>query len=205
MTDWEDSTLDNHEFARLLEKLHWHPAPDHEKFKCGYCGVVVASELGLRQSGGSLLGASHSRDIRVCPACSVATTFVNGKQLPRPLTGERFDARGKSPEISLVVSLYDEARSAFSTGAASCTVLMLRKLLMHIAVEQGAKEGLRFEQYCEQLKSAGVVGKPQHGILDRIRKSGNMENHEIRMATDDEAADLLSLATMLIKSIYFMP
>lgn len=80
---------------------------------------------------------------------------------------------------------------------------MFRKLLMHVAVEQGAKPGLKFVQYVEHLKDEGVVGKPQHGLLTRIKDAGNDENHDVRRASIDEARDLLDLTSLLIRSVYF--
>lgn len=80
---------------------------------------------------------------------------------------------------------------------------MFRKILMHVAVEQGAGPKLSFVEYVRYLKDNGVVGKPQHALLDRIRDAGNTENHAIRRATLEDADDLLALVTLLIRSVYF--
>jgi hypothetical protein len=146
---------------------------------------------------------AFSRDIRICNDCAGATTFVKNEQYPRPLLGERFDPKDKSTEVKQITALYNEACVALSQGGPSCAVLMFRKLLMHIAVEQGAQKGLKFVQYVEHLKDEGVVGKPQHDLLTRIKDAGNEENHEVRRATVKEAADLLDLASLLIRSVYF--
>jgi len=79
---------------------------------------------------------------------------------------------------------------------------MFRKILMHIAVEQGAQHGLTFAGYVTFLKTHAVVGKPQHGLLDRIRKDGNQENHEVVRATREQAVEILDLVTLLIRSVY---
>ena len=143
------------------------------------------------------------RDIRVCPDCGGATTFVEDHQYPRPLVGDSLSAKDKPDAVKLIVVLYNEARIAISQGASSCAVLMFRKLLMHIAVEQGAKPGLKFVAYVDHLKNEGVVGKPMHALLDRIKADGNEENHEIVRASQEKANDLLTLVTLLIRSVYY--
>lgn len=154
--------------------------------------------------GDPFSGSYRETDIRVCPRCWAATTFLDKKaQFPGPLKGDNFDARKRNEDVQSVVALYDEARLALSRGAPSCAVLMFRKLLMHIAVQQGAKAGLGFVEYVTYLKDNGVVGKPQHGLLERIRKDGNQENHDVVRATQEQAEALLSLVTLLVRSVYF--
>lgn len=192
-------------------RLGWQPSPDARRYVCGWCGHSVVSQVGLFKheqwmDADSLnFGTMNEkvRDIRACPDCGGATTFVRDEQYPKPLLGDSLDPRNKSRDVQLVIALYNEARVAISQGASSCAVLLFRKLLMHIAVEQGAKAGLRFVQYVEFLKDQGVVGKPMHGLLSRIKDDGNEENHEIVRATPEKAQDLLTLVTLLIRSVYF--
>ena len=148
-------------------------------------------------------------DVRFCPSCRHATTFTRDGagfefQIPGFLPGQGFDPSDKEDQVQTLVALYDDARWAMSTGAASCAVLMFRKMLMHIAVEKGAAKGLRFVQYCDYLIDENVVATPQHVILTRIKDAGNLENHAIRRAAGEEAEDLLALMTHLINGIYFM-
>lgn len=190
----------------------WLPPHDARSYVCGWCGRTVSSQLGMGKSELRIessplapLGVPNqfNRDVRVCTHCACATTFIEHNQLPGPLPGEHFEAKGKGEHVELIVTLFNEARFALRDGAASCATLMFRKLLMHIAVEQGAKAGLKFVQYVEHLKDEGVVGKPQHGLLTRIKDAGNDENHDVRRASIDEARDLLDLASLLIRSVYF--
>ncbi|NLE61804.1 MAG: DUF4145 domain-containing protein [Planctomycetes bacterium] len=193
------------------DRFGWQPASGTRRFTCGWCGRSIVSQIGLFRHDqwidvNSLsFGAMNERvrDIRVCPDCGGATTFVKDEQYPRPLLGEAFNAHDKPVDVQLVVDLYNEARMALSQGASSCAVLMFRKLLMHIAVEQGAGSGLRFVEHVDYLKSQGIVGRPMHGLLDRIRTDGNQENHEIVRATRERAEDLLTLVSLLIRSVYF--
>jgi len=193
------------------QRLGWQPAPQTRRFVCGWCGRSVVGQVGLFRhdqwlDANSLsFGAMHERvrDIRVCPDCGGATTFVRDEQYPRPLLGDGLNAQDKSDDVKLIVALYDEARMGLSQGASSCAVLMFRKLLMHIAVEQGAQPNLRFVEYVDYIKTQGVVGTPMHPLVDRIRADGNEENHEIVRATREKAEDLLMLVTLLIRSVYF--
>ena len=197
---------DYREHQRSGWRFHEQPLT----YTCGHCGSTVTTVLGFNRSlentdfGFPIL----IHEIRMCPRCYYASNirYRAGKlslQFPRPLLGEHFDAKSKSSEVQQIVNLYDESRKAISLGGSSCGVLMFRKLLMHIAADQGAPAG-SFESYCEWLKTNNIVAKPQHSIPDRVRKAGNTENHEVRIATDEEASNLLDLVTLLIRSVYFI-
>lgn len=76
---------------------------------------------------------------------------------------------------------------------------------MHIAVAEGAEEGLSFVRYVEYLADKGYV--PPHGIVwvDYIRKRGNEANHEITIMTYEDAKALVSFVEMLLRFIYEFP
>lgn len=193
------------ESRMMLFSSGWHFNTTARNFRCGHCGQGVSPILGLHKSqhvvqAGTL---TFSRDFRICPECEMVTTFKKNGQFPGPLQGENFKAPRANAEVTKTVALYNEARIAVSHNSPSCAILMFRKLLMHIAVEQGAEQNRSFLDYVEYLKTNGVVGKPQHTILDRIRKEGNVENHAIVRASEEAANDLLTLVTLLIKSVYF--
>lgn len=208
--------MDREPYDRFEQYLRdgFHPHDDPKSYVCGWCGHTVSAAVGLFKHEewfsvdevGIFPFHPHRRetDVRICPECWIATTFLDRDlQLPGPIKGDNLDPRKKSEQAQCVVALYNEARRALSQRAPSCAVLMFRKLLMHIAVEQGAKPGLRFVEYADYLKINGVVGKPQHALLDRIRVEGNIENHEVRRAPPEQAEDLLNLTTLLIRSVYF--
>jgi hypothetical protein len=185
----------------------WLPVMDTRPYTCGFCGRAVTSSVGFQREESTItVDRTQERDteIRVCPLCWGATTFGRNSQYPRPTQGDSFTTRDKQPDVKQIVALYNEARSALAENAPSCAVLMFRKLLMHIAVQQGASAGLRFIQYVEYLKNEAVVGKPMHPLIERIRREGNEENHEIVRATPEKTQDLLTLVTFLIRSVYFM-
>ena len=90
--------------------------------------------------------------------------------------------------------------SAFTSAVLAC-----RKLLMNIAVAEGADEGKRFIEYVEYLADNGYVPPGGKGWVDHIRTQGNEATHEIAMKTEDEAKDLISFVEMLLKFIYEFP
>jgi len=102
-------------------------------------------------------------------------------------------------------ALYEEARRASSQNCYTAAVLVCRKMLMNIAVNQKAKEGLKFIEYVEYLAAQGFV--PPHGRhwVDHIRKKGNEATHEIALMGQQDAKDLLGFVEMLLRFIYEFP
>jgi len=76
---------------------------------------------------------------------------------------------------------------------------------MHIAVEKGADEGLKFIQYIEYLDGRNYIPPDGREWVDYIRKKGNDANHEIIIMTMEDAKDLVSFTGMLLKIIYEFP
>ena len=101
--------------------------------------------------------------------------------------------------------MYKEARECVSVAAYTSSVLASRKLLMHIAVEQGAKEGESFVAYVDYLATKGYVPPNGKGWVDHIRRKGNEANHEIVLMTKKDAEELISFLEMLLKFIYEFP
>jgi len=104
-----------------------------------------------------------------------------------------------------VAALYEEARDCFACGAYTGSVMLLRKLLMHAAVEKGAKAGLGFVEYVEYLDTSGYLGRDGKGWVDMIRKRGNEANHEILLMKKEDGELLLSFAEFLVKLLYEFP
>lgn len=104
-----------------------------------------------------------------------------------------------------VDALYKEARGAASIGAYTASVLACRKLLMHIAVAQGADQGKSFIAYVDYLAQKGFVPPNGKGWVDHIRRKGNDANHEIVLMTMQDAEELVVFLEMLLKFIYEFP
>jgi hypothetical protein len=104
-----------------------------------------------------------------------------------------------------VEQLYREARNAVAIGSYTAAVLGCRKLLMHIAVAQGAPAGKSFVEYVEHLADKGYVPPNGRGWVDHIRTKGNEANHEIRLMSKGDSEELVSFSEMLMKFIYEFP
>jgi hypothetical protein len=101
--------------------------------------------------------------------------------------------------------LYEEARRCTSQSCYTAAVLLCRKILMNIAVEQGGEEGLTFMGYVNYLSDKGYVPPNGKHWVDHIRKKGNEATHEISLMTADDARELLTFVEMLLRFIYEFP
>ena len=104
-----------------------------------------------------------------------------------------------------IAALYLEARNAVTVASHTAAVMTCRKLLAHIAVAQGAEQGLSFLAYVEHLAKAGYVPPNGRGWVDHIRNEGNEANHEIVVMTRERADELIVFTEMLLKFIYEFP
>ncbi len=168
------------------------------RFNCGYCGASVASDRGYYFDFSGRGG--DWAYIRICPACLCPSFFVGNEQIPGAAFG-----RPIQPTPPDVGGLYDEARTCTAAGAYTAAVLAARKLLMHIAVNQGAEPGDSFMGYVEYLASHGFVPPHGRGWVDLIRTKGNEANHEIRLMNQADAEDILIFVEMLLTFIYEFP
>jgi len=132
--------------------------------------------------------------------CNEPTYFKPGGQIPGVSFGDKVN--GVPPDID---RLYAEARACTSAGAYTPAVLACRKILMHIAVAEGAAPGESFLQYVTFLASKGYVPPKGQGWVDHIRRKGNEANHDIVLMTDNDAKDLVSFVEMLLLFIYDFP
>ena len=164
-------------------------------YRCGFCGKEVASEKGIYFNRDP-----HRIKITICPICRHPTFFEVGVQVPGSPFGD--PVNHVPAEVN---ALYDEARRCTADNAFTAAVLAARKLLMHIAVDRGAKSGSSFMEYIEYLAANGFVPPHGKGWVDHIRKKGNEANHEIVLMTHDDAADLINFTEMLLKFIYEFP
>lgn len=138
--------------------------------------------------------------IFICTHCHMPTFIYKDIQVP----GNRFGSPVKDVPDE-VNSVYEEARSSFAAGAYTGVVLLCRKLLMHIATDLGANEGLRFVEYVEYLNDNHYARVRSDQWVDQIRQFGNQANHEIRINTKEEAQRIIKFCEMILKLNYEYP
>ncbi len=171
-----------------------------KQYVCGHCHLNVGIETGYFSDGPKGPGQAGPPRMYICPNCSLPTIFCDDKQIPGVSPG---NAVAHVPDQ--INALYEEARKAVAGGAPTAAVFACRKLLMHIGVAEGAKEGLSFQAYVDHLSATGYVPPNGKGWVDHIRKKGNEANHEIVLMKPEDAMELINFAEMLLKFIYEFP
>lgn len=108
------------------------------EYTCGHCGKVVATRVGYYTN------EAPQCTVRICPHCTRPTFFDGGKQLPGVAPGSEV-----SNVPTDVDAMYREARNCIAVASYTAAVLACRKLLMHLAVTQGANPGDSFISYVD--------------------------------------------------------
>jgi hypothetical protein len=162
-------------------------------FSCGWCGTVVGAAAGFYCHGTPV-------KIYICPHCGFPTTFAGDRQVP----GTDF-GRVVTHLPADIAALYNEARRCCSIGAYTSATLACRKLLMNIAVANGAEQGLKFIEYVEYLATAGYVPPNGKAWVDKIRTRGNEATHEIRLIPQKETEEIVNFTSSLLHFIYELP
>jgi hypothetical protein len=154
---------------------------------------------------GMISGANESYArpvyIRVCGSCDRPTFFpMTGESLPSRMPGQAVPSAPGDVGV-----LYEEARRATAAGAYTSAVMACRKILLHVAVEQGAKDPKNFAECVEWLLSHGYLPANARPWLDYIRRLGNEANHEIVTSSKEQAERVLGLTEHLLRTIYALP
>lgn len=167
-------------------------------WKCGYCDLYVANDRGYAPIAGRTFA-------RPCPECGGLTTFFDDNDslyLPTPTVGLPI----KASSIDLgVLKLYEEARKAAQAGAYTASVMASRKILMNLAVSEGADPNESFQYYVDYIEKEGLVSKKAKDFVDYIRKLGNEATHEIHSMGQADAEKALAFVYSLLHHNYVTP
>ena len=178
-----------------MPNFNWHNAQGlpPRQYTCGHCGKHVGTDKGYRCDVDNAPNAAAV----LCLYCEQPSYFWGERQVPGVAYGNAVES------LPSDIEPYTEARDAFSVSAFTASVLTCRKILMNIAVAQGAAENLI--EYVEHLASKGYVPPRREGWVDHIRRKGNEASHEIDLMEMEDARDLISFVEMLLKFIYEFP
>lgn len=172
-----------------------------QEWRCGFCDREVASDVGWQGSTERAHGFHDELSVAICPRCTLPTFLLeNDLQIPGPKFGEEIEHLPTDVE-----KLYSEARRAMGVSAYTSAVIAGRKLLMSIAVAQGAKAGESFKAYVDGFEASGLVTAGMKDWVDEIRELGNDANHEIALMSKEDAETLLNFVVMLLKIAYEFP
>lgn len=177
-----------------MTAISWYNTQPIESFTytCGYCGKVVAPNQGY-------FPLSQPERIYICPSCSKPTFIGQNQQAPGAPFGN--DVNYVPTDVD---SLYREARRCMTVAAHTAAVLTCRKLLMHIAVAEGADAGKAFTVYVDFLVNNFVTLKA-YSWVDHIRKQSNKPNHEVVQMSQQDAQEILAFSEMLLRLVYEFP
>lgn len=173
----------------------------NESFTCGFCNTLVSSNRGYLLAQNMDASGSRLGGLYICPNCGGPTFFLRDRfRFPTPALGN--SVQHVPPDL---YALYEEARRCSSQNCFTASVLLCRKMLMNIAVQQGAGEGLKFIEYVNYIADKGYVPPNGKHWVDHIRKKGNEATHEIAVMAEQDARELISFIEMLLRFIYEFP
>lgn len=165
---------------------------------CGYCGQNVAPNTGY------LIRAELEDKgyVYQCPLCkNPILYFVDTNET---IPGAPYGREIKNLPDN-IQALYSECRTCYANQCYTSSQMIARTLLMHIAVEQGAEEGLSFARYVTYLDEKGYIPPNGKKWVDYIRTSGNVANHEIVIKEKEETEKVITFLSTLLLVIYELP
>lgn len=165
-------------------------------YDCGYCNNRIAAVLGFLDNT-----PGRVQTVYVCPNCGCPTYF---NWLAKQIPGIRPGA-SVAPLPKDIESAYNEARDCMAASAYTSAAMMLRKILMHIAVDRKASADLTFKGYVDYLVQQHYVPPGGQEWVNHIRDKGNELNHELVFASATDAHELIGFVEMLLKFIYEFP
>ncbi len=174
-------------------------------YTCGYCGNPLASDTGYyayAMGDDSSAKQPVIAQIYICHLCTSPTYFSeDGSQHP----GSAFGGTVKNIPSEVVKDLYDEARNCMKVNAYTAAVMCCRKLLMNVAVDQGAEGNKPFAYYVDYLANQGYLPPNGKKWAGHIKNKGNEANHEIPLIGPEDAKELIEFSEMMLKFIYEYP
>lgn len=184
-------------------KFAWRQPQDlpNRQFICGYCNTTVSSIKGYKIGANSDASGAQLAAVYICPNCR-GPAFADPDKDMHPAVAFGSPVSHVPEALS---SLYEEGRRCTSARSYTGAVLICRKMLMNIAVQEGAKEGDSFFSYVTYLADKGYVPPNGRHWVDHIRKRGNEATHEIVLMGENDAKELLGFVEMLLRFIYEFP
>lgn len=186
---------------RNFGKAKWNHTSKIEStaFVCWNCGKNIATNEGYIASYKDKYGGINEKPmIYICHQCSAPSIVDNERHLVLcPLPGKEIK---HLPED--INSVYKEARACMSVSAYTAAIMLFRKIIMNMAVEEGAEEGNNFKYYLGYLCKEGLVHKKQTKQAEKVKDLGNDANHKIEYRTKEEAEMLFKFVEQFLITNY---
>jgi hypothetical protein len=176
-----------------------YPTPDqseaYRNYTCGHCNnKVTGFKVAIYHFG------FHHVEWLICPSCGDGSVYSSRDQI--------FPGISYGPSIeglpALINQAYQEARDCMMVSAYTACELICRKILMHVAVEKGAKEKESFSSYLTFLGEKGYITPPMTEWVDLIRQHGGKATHLIDEPERKRAESTLMFTAELLRLIYEM-
>lgn len=161
-------------------------------FTCGNCGRLV---------NGFVIAKFNENVWLFCPSCKRGSIHFRDAKVIYPAVLFGPYIQGLPEEVA---EAYDEARRSMSANAVVGAELLCRKILMHVAVDKGAKEGGSFESYIDYLEKAGFITPTMKPWVDLIRQHGNMATHTLEKPDEERAKHTITFTAELLRVVYEM-
>lgn len=168
-------------------------------YTCGHCGRKVAGAVVAYIKFQEPTGRVIFNKWLLCTNCSYGSVSINNEIFPGSPFGPQL--QGLPSEVK---ESYQEARRCIEVNAYTAAELICRKILMHIAVEKGAKEGDSFATYITYLESSGYVTPPMKKWVDLIRQHGNHSTHKLEAPEKHRAESTVMFTAELLRLTYEM-
>lgn len=166
---------------------------DSLSFVCWNCNEGVAPDKGYKTNNNN-----SKKKIYICHHCKAPNVFdTNGKAILSSLPGREIK---KLPEN--IKNVYEEVRKCMQSNCFTGAVMLMRKIIMNIAVHEGAKENLKFFQYVDYLCDNGIVHKKSKDKANSVKKLGNDANHKTEERTQEEARNCFEFIELLLMANY---
>ena len=168
-----------------------------DTYVCGHCNTRVTGAVVATYSWNKPPVITNKWVL--CPNCSLGSVIVNGGVFPGSPFGPRLQWLPDDVETA-----YEETRRCMEVSAYTAAELLCRKILMHVAVDKGAKEGESFASYLSHLENNGYVTPPMKKWIDLIRKNGNRATHKLEPTEKGRAHSTVMFTAELLRLTYEM-
>ncbi|WP_338972009.1 DUF4145 domain-containing protein [Spiroplasma endosymbiont of Panorpa germanica] len=145
----------------------------------------------------------------ICSRCNRVNLNMNGNIKPISLipTYESLDILKKLDkcEDSNLIKLFNEFIKCANLKFNSAAAMLGRKILAHLVQSEtkfNFDKKMSFQTCVEAIEKSGILGNKWKQKLESLRKIGNAENHQIKIATDEEINLVKSIIEGLIDNIY---
>ncbi|MBM2824859.1 MAG: uncharacterized protein HW402_523 [Dehalococcoidales bacterium] len=163
-------------------------------YLCAHCNTMTSGLVVARYYYSGL-----NVDWLICTGCGHGSVLDNGNIYPNSKFGPIIEGLPKE-----VLQTYEEARRCFSVSAFTACELICRKILMHVAVDKGAKENEAFTYYLSKLGEQGYITPPMTQWVALISKHGGKATHLIETPDRKRAESTLMFTAELLRLIYEM-